>query len=955
MSKKDQYHHFIPRFILREFQSGTKKSNKERQEEFRKTGVVNERVYFYDVKNRNLEHRLIGTVYGVTNLYRDVTNVEQVDEVEEKFSKLEGHCAKIIQDLHKRLYGSASDRRTFPITRKDLGQLRKFLFLMHFRNSGLQQSYFDPEHPDHRSTRDVMEERWAQVPSGAKSSKDVWLHAMKYYLDTPHSQILLQVAERAPGKANLFTLLKTLNPDIIENADLMDAITYHQQADLFYLSVVQAAPGHEFTLGNSTFGLWEGVIGDGPTAHHGVHRIYVISPRIALILRLNIYLDCEPGLLEDTKSRILSIKLPQPSCTFGFQGSESFLAMAQYRASPASQNDLFSFPIVKLSVEETFHLNTIVLQNVGMLGSLTFKDPSCMRITLRKFWRFNNRLTRFICFQFLSLMQTIGLAIRGQPEDFDSPPNRVFVSSTNGGEAKITTVASLSKAAARKKRKGKGKNLSNTDEGSATTTLIAESPPVESPGDRVMALAQKRVQGGIPVTRERYEDSLEAWNIMHLVDEPHPYKDLFHITAARFKKLGELFLHLPHAPGFAPSPNAQLKASNDIASDTTIKAIFDGGGRWFDEWEDNFRLHVAEEVPLEVLLGIRNTKHLLRDMLILEVVTWLARNRHDILQHVVIPNVDLSLYLTTAADTSAERTGTPSSADVADHSPVSESIHTTTTPTNDPAPSQGLTPVDETNSTPESLSTTSPKKKKNKKKNQSKKPAVVVVDSNAQSRSTLNVHQTTPETPSTSAFTAAASVDSEETTAEQFVNELCLVYGDPDGEPTDARTRYKHAFALREACLSPHASEIMRDDHLAQTFLQLSEGVSRLWFGALKPVDKSLGVTSSCRMKDGTEVDDVPSGSIEFFFFLFEEILGKIGVNLRDAWQSDLESQRNTFPDEDEDRWRIHVYCSQGFVSLLLDMLAIDVYSRVSRLRPDTLTFFKESEHGGLPIGELFL
>lgn len=171
-----------------------------------------------------------------------------------------------------------------------------------------------------------------------------------------------------------------------------------------------------------------------------------------------------------------------------------------------------------------------------------------------------------------------------------------------------------------------------------------------------MTLAEKRFRGYIPGIRERYEDSLEAWNIMHL-DEPNPYKDRFDEAAARFKELGEPFLHILRAPGFAPSTNARLKASKDIASDETIKAIFDGGGKWFDKWDAKFRLHVVEEDPFDQMLGIRNSKHLLRDMLILEAVTWLARNRHDMLQKGVIPNVDLALYLTTSSDIPAERTG----------------------------------------------------------------------------------------------------------------------------------------------------------------------------------------------------------------------------------------------------------------------------------------------------------
>ncbi|PPQ72509.1 hypothetical protein CVT24_004825 [Panaeolus cyanescens] len=604
MSKKDQYHHFIPRFILREFQTGSKKTNKERQEEFKKTGIVNERVYFYQPKTGTLENRLIGTVYGVTNLYRDITNIEQVDEIEEKFSKLESHCAKLIQGLHKRLDGSATEQRSFPITRQDLGQLRKFLFLMHFRNSGLQGSYFDPEHPHHRGVRDALEKRWAQVP-GAKVPKDVWLDAMRYYLNTSHAEILLQVSERAPANADFVTLLTSLRPHTVENADLMDAITYHQQADMYHLAILQAAPGHEFVLGNNTFGLWEGIMGEGTISQHGVHRVYVASPRIALILRMNLYLDAvrSPELVRDTRSDLLSISLSQAQCTFGFHGNEGFRGMAQYRASLAAQNDLFTFPIKKLTSAETFLVNAVVLQNIGIMGSLTFKDPSCLHLTLHQFWKLGSNsatspianINRLIRNNYLSLMRIVGDAIRGQPEDFDIPVNRVFLLSQTGGEAKATTAAEARSKGAIRKKKGKGRSTAVTlDSNSGTQPASAHAAKERVD---IAAITLKRVEGNIPAARQRYEESLEAWKLMHhdateLTDLERSCSSLFDLTANRFKKLAEPILHFPRAPGFSPSPNARLRTSSEIISDETIKAIWDKGGRWFDEWEDRFRLRM---------------------------------------------------------------------------------------------------------------------------------------------------------------------------------------------------------------------------------------------------------------------------------------------------------------------------------------------------------------------------
>ncbi|KAK0431995.1 hypothetical protein EV421DRAFT_1911398, partial [Armillaria borealis] len=137
---RDQFHHAIPRFILRRFQSGPRKSKAERRKEFQRTREDPDRVLYYDIASGSLDIRSIGTIYGLKNLYRDASNPSNANELEEKLSVLEKDAAVVIEALHSNL---ASGKAT--LKRHDVERLRKFMFVMHYRNVG--GSYFDPDHP----------------------------------------------------------------------------------------------------------------------------------------------------------------------------------------------------------------------------------------------------------------------------------------------------------------------------------------------------------------------------------------------------------------------------------------------------------------------------------------------------------------------------------------------------------------------------------------------------------------------------------------------------------------------------------------------------------------------------------------------------------------------------------------------------------------------------------------
>ncbi|RDB18560.1 hypothetical protein Hypma_000305 [Hypsizygus marmoreus] len=104
---KNQYHHYIPRFVLRRFQAeGTQvqyKNAKERKtanSRAQRKGIDLENILVYDLPSETLEIRPIATTYGVQNLYRDIKDAD-IDSLEKKLSVVESEAAGVVNLLHQ--------------------------------------------------------------------------------------------------------------------------------------------------------------------------------------------------------------------------------------------------------------------------------------------------------------------------------------------------------------------------------------------------------------------------------------------------------------------------------------------------------------------------------------------------------------------------------------------------------------------------------------------------------------------------------------------------------------------------------------------------------------------------------------------------------------------------------------------------------------------------------------
>ncbi|PBK79516.1 hypothetical protein ARMGADRAFT_1003676 [Armillaria gallica] len=389
--QRDQFQHAIPRFILRRFQAGPRKSKAERQAEYRRSGVDPDEVLYYEFSSGSLDVRSVGKIYGKQNLYRDASNLSNVNEVEEKLSLLEREAALVIANLHSDL-----PQGKFTLKRRDLDILRKFTFVMHYRNTG--NTYFDPD-------LQPSLKQWLiryQTEHQCQTHVDVWLRVMRYYLDTPHSQIVddAHAEYKKYGYSEVFRQVAAGVDPLMEHPE---SFAYQRQAEDCFLGIWVAEATSEFLLTDSAFGLWEGMT----PAMNLIHHIFVVSPRIALVLRSNEVPLSEPGA---PKSDLLSILQERPTCQLVNGEAHIRLSDMNDRSEwnrHRSPDDVFTFPITKLTLDQTDTFNTVLLQNTKSDGAVTFLGRERMLRTLRVFW--NNPLHRFPRHKYASLMRHLSI------------------------------------------------------------------------------------------------------------------------------------------------------------------------------------------------------------------------------------------------------------------------------------------------------------------------------------------------------------------------------------------------------------------------------------------------------------------------------------------------------------------------------------------------------------------
>ncbi|TDL16308.1 hypothetical protein BD410DRAFT_808217 [Rickenella mellea] len=275
-----QYHNYIPRFVLHRWKVESDDSNeasvprtvRKKRKKQRKRGIPKESINVYDVQQDELSLRSTDfcQIYGDVDMYKDPDNSEGVYHIEKAFSKLENEACQVIRKLEK----AHSDGALHVVFRREeLDTLRKFLFILNYRNSSRSRQFINGDFTElTRVEVDAFKEKHK-----LKDHRAVWLFNIKHLISTPHWEVS--------------------EDDRILVFDRMDYDYEMKQRQIGFYQVPRDDPwDSEFLLTENSFGLWEGVIipstssvnpmlGGGSNYCFQMTRIYPITPNIVVILR----------------------------------------------------------------------------------------------------------------------------------------------------------------------------------------------------------------------------------------------------------------------------------------------------------------------------------------------------------------------------------------------------------------------------------------------------------------------------------------------------------------------------------------------------------------------------------------------------------------------------------------------------------------------------------------------
>lgn len=383
-------------------------------------------ILMYDVATQTLEPRPIAKVYGDVNMYRDDRNAENLDHLEQGLSRLENDAARTIRNIH---YAIESHQQNIRMKRKELEVIRKFTYLMHYRRTSFVSSYFDEDDPENRSIKDYMKN--FRRKHNLYKKDDIWLFGLKYVLDVPHHKIVATgeaIQEKYGGPEGMLSMLMTrVDPDI-EN---YHAVDYTAMSNALFLGIWEAADGEEFVLGANSFGLWEGVLETNP----GLHRLFIVSPKVALVLRQNIMGPEFVGHIKHmtVTSMLIGIPMSRATSTYAnyqnppwsdnhFDQQAATRALWKYRQTPEAQEDIFTFTPTKLTQKQTHALNHVILTHLSDSG-MAFSSPVAVRKTIQYHLQSDIPYVRESKYWFRSLLGLLSeKTLSTGPNSSTSPP-----------------------------------------------------------------------------------------------------------------------------------------------------------------------------------------------------------------------------------------------------------------------------------------------------------------------------------------------------------------------------------------------------------------------------------------------------------------------------------------------------------------------------------------------------
>lgn len=335
----------------------------------------------------------VGRTFGLTDMYRDFADATNQHYLEEQLSKLESRAAGIISKIRKAFEAGNKD---IWLIRTERDILRKFLFIMKYRGSGMHKRFYH-EGAEGYSADDRERLLLYMQERGFNKPVDVWFDNIKGILELkmdPNGHWMRDLRER-------------IYPD--------DAMWFISHTQMMYLAFCSSSiADDEFLLTENAYSIHEGPnsyqinpdTGEHtPTAYTEYHVFAVISPKLIMVLRsfllpvpeednneeigkwrktmyqLNIDQHNYP-VLSGSVLADLPIAKPRNSYSKVVDGR---LVLLDGEDGILRADQKFCFRFFPLETDHINKINTIILEESTRISAIVFKSYSGARKTFEHY------------------------------------------------------------------------------------------------------------------------------------------------------------------------------------------------------------------------------------------------------------------------------------------------------------------------------------------------------------------------------------------------------------------------------------------------------------------------------------------------------------------------------------------------------------------------------------------
>lgn len=394
-----QYHHFVPRFILRNFAHpfeppNTPEGSRKRGKRKWKKGYYPGDLVLHTINlagtTGELAEAPVSHAFGLTDMYRDFAKAANQHHIEEQLSVLESLAAQITTRIRKEY---EAGKQEVWLSRLERDNLRRFLFIMKYRNTGSHKRFYHQTAEDY-SGGDKEELVQYMREKGYQKPVDVWLDSIKAILEM----------EMDPERKWIDKLRERMFP-----ADANWAIAHMQ---MMYLAVcTPSSQDGEFLLTENAYSIYEGPVSYqvDPNTGESVMKCYTefhvfapVSPKLIIVLRSVLLPAPEEDLndgIREWRAMMYKMNAGQHNNPSEAGSSLEDLPIARARNSytrvvngretladgedgSLRANHKFCFRFFPISTEHVNKINCFMLEESISISTIAFKTQLAARKTL---------------------------------------------------------------------------------------------------------------------------------------------------------------------------------------------------------------------------------------------------------------------------------------------------------------------------------------------------------------------------------------------------------------------------------------------------------------------------------------------------------------------------------------------------------------------------------------------